>query len=239
MAADGDDGQPIALLTAMTSEMKPLARALSLRRATLGGIRVATGTYRGRALVARVVGIGPAMARRNTEQLLDALPPGRVLLAGVSGGVAATLAIGRVLAPAVVVDQAGGERFTPSRTGPLGPTGTLLTCTTLQVGPDVLGALRVDGVTAVDMESAAVAAVCAARGVPWTVYRTISDRLQDDLVDESILGLTRPDGSTNLPAVLRLIARHPADLRRLAAIGRDTTVALRALRSAVLDDVSA
>jgi hypothetical protein len=61
------------------------------------------------------------------------------------------------------------------------------------------------------------------------VFRAISDRLEDDLVDESILALTRPDGSTNLGAVARLVLRRPAEIRRLASIGRDTKKALTAL----------
>lgn len=219
----------VALLAAMTSEMTPLARALGLRRTSIGGLAVRTGTVGPNRIVASVVGIGPAMATKGTERMLDAVTPDRVVLAGVSGAIAAGLRIGTVLAPALVVDQASGDRFTPRHSPGTSPEGTLLTCTTLQVGDDVLSALRTDGVMAVDMETAAVGAVCDRRGVPWTVFRVISDRLEDDLVDESILALTRPDGSTNIGAVLRLLVRRPADVKRLAAIGRDTKVALRAL----------
>ncbi len=238
LEATGPSGLPIALLCAMTSELRPLARALSLRSVTMPELRVVMGTVGGHLVVGTVIGIGPERAEGATERLLHAVSFSRVVLAGVSGGVADALPIGQVVAPAEVVDQRGGERLVPSRPGVLDPEGVLVTCASLQVGPGVLGALRDEGVTAVDMETAGVGAVCDARGLPWTVYRAISDRLCDDLVDDSILALTRPDGTTDLAAVVRMVARHPGEIRRLAAIGKDTGAALRALSAVVRRDLS-
>ena len=174
-------------------------------------------------VVAAVIGVGPDMARRTLERLLDAVPVSRVLLIGVSGGVADTLGIGAVMAPAVVIDRRSGARFVPDHPAGVEARGTLLTCETLAVGEGTLTAYRDQGIDAVDMETAAVAAVCTERGVPWSVFRAISDRLVDDLVDDTILGLTRPDGSTNLAAVARLVLRHPGDVRRLARLGARPT----------------
>ena len=56
-------------------------------------------------------------------------------------------------------------------------------------GTAALVSIIVGGVIAVDMETAAVAAVCARLGVPWSAYRGISDRLVEGIVDEAIAGL--------------------------------------------------
>ena len=95
------------------------------------------------------------------------------------------------------------------------------------------------GAAAVDMETSAIAAACEGRGVPWGVVRAISDRPGDHLVDETVLGLVREDGSTDGRAVARLLARRPWEVRRLARVARDTRSALGALTSAALADLSA
>jgi adenosylhomocysteine nucleosidase len=85
---------------------------------------------------------------------------------------------------------------------------------------------------ALDMETAAIAAVCDERGVPWSVFRTISDRSGDGLADEAILGLAHPDGSPNLRAVARFVLRHPARIPHLVRLGRDAAAATKAAASA-------
>src|SRR6476469_8382533 len=54
-----------------------------------------------------------------------------------------------------------------------------------------------DGYIALDMETAAVAAVCEARGAQWTVFRSISDRPSDGLVDSTVWEMTEMDGSAD------------------------------------------
>ena len=66
-----------------------------------------------------------------------------------------------------------------------------------------------DGFLAVDMESAAVAEVCEARGCPWSIYRCIGDRYFDGLLDERVIAATNPDGSGNMAEITRLIESDP------------------------------
>jgi len=85
------------------------------------------------------------------------------------------------------------------------------------------------GYGAVDMEAAGVAEVCERAGVAWSVYRGISDRPDEHIVDQSILELSKPDGSADLVAVGRYLARDPRRARTLAhlnrCMGRAATVA--------------
>ena len=120
------------------------------------------------------------------------------------------------------------------------PHGRLLTSDDFITDQEVLGGLRDDGATAIDMETAAIARVCEDQGCRWSVFRGISDDAFDPSVDEAILGLTRPDGSPDLGAVTRFVAGNPLRVRLLARLGRDlkaattgaVTAALAAVRSA-------
>ena len=110
--------------------------------------------------------------------------------------------------------------------------GVLYTSDTIIGDPGQLDRLRGDGVVALDMETAAVGACCEAGGRPWSVFRAISDRVADGIVDQSTLAMTRPDGRADLGAVARVVLRHPGALGRLAKLGRDTATATAAITDA-------
>ncbi|MGH8978976.1 MAG: hypothetical protein ACRDV7_12935, partial [Acidimicrobiia bacterium] len=78
-----------------------------------------------------------------------------------------------------------------------------------------------------DMETAAVAAVCERQGCAWSAVRAISDMANDHLIGEAVLNLARPDGSANIPAVLKFAVTHPTNLKHLAKLGRDSQVAAK------------
>jgi adenosylhomocysteine nucleosidase len=77
------------------------------------------------------------------------------------------------------------------------------------------------------METVAVAEVCVAAGVPWSAVRAISDRADDDSVNDDVIGLVKPDGSPDVGKSLRYLVRHPGQIPHLAALGRDATAAAR------------
>jgi hypothetical protein len=85
-----------------------------------------------------------------------------------------------------------------------------------------LAGLVARGVVALDMETAAVARVCESRGVPWSVVRTISDRVADGLVGPELLELTGPEGGSNWPAVGRYVLARPSRLVGLMRLGLDS-----------------
>ena len=239
----------IGMLAPMPSELRPLVKRLGLRPAPApadgaggAGRKVHEGRLGAAEVTAAMTGMGTAAAAEAARRLLDSQPVDHVVVVGIAGGIDDRLAIGDVIRPGVVIDGASGTEYrphplgeTPDAAGDAPPYGALHTSDEFIVDPDRVAALRERGVIALDMETAAVAAVCQDRGCPWSVVRAISDRSSDGLADEAILGLAHPDGTANLPAVVRLILRHPSRVPQLARLGRDAKIATDAAAAAAID----
>jgi nucleoside phosphorylase len=97
----------------------------------------------------------------------------------------------------------------------------------LTTDADELARLRAAGVVSLDMETAAIADVCEARAIPWSVFRVISDRANDDTVDQEVFRLSHQDGTPNVEAIERYIAEHPERLPLLAEMGKNAGLATR------------
>ena len=83
----------------------------------------------------------------------------------------------------------------------------------------------------VDMESAAVARVAAAAGVPFAAVRSIVDPLGFDLPPAALAGMDQHGNTAMLPVVRELL-RSPTQLKALLTLGAYFRLALRELRSA-------
>jgi len=97
--------------------------------------------------------------------------------------------------------------------------------------PDVAAKQRLHastGAMAVDMESQAVAGA----GLRFTVLRAIADPADRNLPPVALVGL-KPDGSSDILAVLGALLRQPGQLPRLLGVARESATALAALRRAV------
>jgi adenosylhomocysteine nucleosidase len=223
----------IAFVCAMPLELRPLRRPLRLRRTGLGY----TGRIGDGQVVVVATGVGTALAGAATTRLLDAMDVEWVIVVGIAGAVGNQIPIGTLVLPQLVVSGADGSahRPTPLRVGT--PYGKLLTTDELLLDQAQHADLRVDGVVALDMETAAVAKVCDERGVPWSVVRAISDRASDGTVDTEIFGLIHPDGSQNLPAVARYLLKHPGALPRLMQLADGAKLASRRAAEAAIKAV--
>ncbi len=226
----------VAVLAAMVPELAPVVRRLGLAPLDLelGAARAFTGRSGGREVVAAVTRIGTRAAREVTERLLERLPAEHVIVLGACGAVAPNLAVGELVVPERVMDEASGTVHQPVALAGARAAGTLLTSDVLQRDPAKLEALRRAGVVAVDMESAAIGAVCEARGVPWSVLRAVSDRAGDPLVDPEVVALSRPDGTPHLGNLLRFVLRRPQRLATLARLGAGLRAAVRSSSEATL-----
>lgn len=215
----------------MTSELRPLVRAGGLRRAS-GSDGDRTTAFEGTAgttrLVASLAGIGFGAATAATERLLDDHAPDHVVVVGIAGGVAPGLAIGDLVIPDLIIDGVAGTEYRPSPLGGLVADGAIVSYDGLTSDAEEITRLIDAGVQALDMESSAVAAVCDRRGVPWSVVRSISDRVGTDPVDDAVFGLARADGSPDLAAVARFVVTHPTRLPGLLRLGKYSARAAKA-----------
>jgi adenosylhomocysteine nucleosidase len=226
MTPSPDDAR-LAFVCAMPMELRPITRKLSLRKETIGGVRLHAGTLDGRPVVATVTGMGTKLATEGIERLLDAVPVERVVVVGITGALDDVTPIGTLVVPEVVVDSASGAEFRPDPLLPETPAGRMWTTDTLTTDPAELTRLRAEGVVSLDMETAAIAAVCVRRGVPWSVVRVISDRASDGSVDEEVFRLSNQDGSPNGKAVARYLATHPGRIPGLVRLARGAGLATR------------
>lgn len=161
---------------------------------------------RGRRDVAvRVSGVGRAAARAAAARLLDDAKPERVIAAGFCGALAPELRVGDVVASPRIV-----------------------TVDHLVATPAEKARLRAEtGADAVDMESAAVEAVCRERGVPFEAVRVVSDTADTALSPELVRLLA--GGSVSVPKAVAALLRRPALLGEFRRLGRDTAAAARVL----------
>ena len=223
----------VAIVAAMVPELQPLVRALRLAPAALPGARAFRGTHGALDVAATVTEMGTRAATDVTTRLLDAFPADHVLVVGICGGVARDVAIGDLVVPARVVDEASGCVLRPK---PLGgtPRGVLLTTDTLYTDRAVVARFAAEGIVAVDMETAAIGMVCAARGIPWSVFRAVSDRAGDPRVDADLVGMANADGTPNPGTIARYLLSRPGRIPGLVRLGRGMRAGVKRSTSALL-----
>jgi adenosylhomocysteine nucleosidase len=207
----------VAVLAPMPSELRPVVKVMGLRRAEGAGFH--TGRVGAVDVVATRTGMGFALARDATARLLDAHGVDHVLVVGIAGGIGPSR-VGDVLVPATVTDRGSGRTYTAS---PLvAAAGAISSSDEFLVDPTRVDALVAAGVLALDMETAAVAAVCEERAVAWSAVRVISD-LATDHPDDSVLALADADGTPRVADGLRFMLRHPGRIPMLMRMARDST----------------
>ena len=221
----------VALICAMPMELAPLVKKLGLKR-------VSKQRATGDGVVALYTGMGTALATKSTEALLNDVPDiERVVVFGITGAVESDTEIGALIVPATVRNSETGEDFTPHDANGHTPKGIMWT-TNVITPPHELPPLVAQGVVSLDMETAAIAKCCEARNIPWSVFRTVSDRPDSDITDE-VFKLAHQDGSPNWANVVKFFLTKPYKIpamMRLMQHGRLATnnaadAAIAALRN--------
>jgi len=232
--SDLDGSGRIAFVCAMPMELRPLTRKLSLRKTSLKGVTAHVGSLGQSPVVAIVTGMGTRLARQGLERLLGVCPVERVVVVGITGAVDNVTPIGTLIVPVAVVNSATGVEYQPAPLGDATPAGKMWTTDVLLTDPDVIGRLRARGVVSLDMETAALAEVCGGRGIPWSVFRVISDRATDGSIDDEIFHLSHQDGTPDWGAVGRYFLRHPGRMPRMARLARGAKLATEAAADAAI-----
>jgi adenosylhomocysteine nucleosidase len=222
------------VIAAMRQELDPFAAALHLEPRPGPGPRVLVGTAGAVEVVAAVTTMGTGPATDLTTSLLRHYQIDHVIGIGIVGGIDPSVAIGDLVVPETVVDDVSGARFHPVAIDGHVPRGTLLTSDALVSDKQSIPELIEQGVVAVDMETAAIGAVCERQGVPWSVLRAVSDRASDVAIDEAVVGLARPDGSANPRAIARFLLTRPRQVPHLATLARGMRAATHASAAAAV-----
>jgi adenosylhomocysteine nucleosidase len=226
----------VLAMAPMPVELRAFVKAAGLARAKRGDLDVHEGSVGGVDVVATIAGIGTKASTAATEQAIAAVAPDHVVVTGIAGGLDPSLRIGDLHVPAVAVETANGAAH---RAAPLGPTplrGTIRTGDELLTPAEM--AVFIDGENlSVDMETAAIAAVCEQRSLPWTAFRGISDLVADGVVGDDVLALTNPDGSVRALASVRYVVTHPHHIPRLMRLARGGYVAAKVAAEAATEAI--
>ena len=221
----------VGMLAPMRPELAPLVRRLEMSDA---GSHHRGTTTDGVEVVAMLTNIGMANAASAAKRIIE-LRVDHVMVVGIAGGVdESRLSIGDVIVPEVVVRRSDKREFRPTFVGEIVPGGTLSCGDDLITDPAVLSVMAAAGVIAVDMETAAVARVCDAAGVPWSVFRGISDFAGEGLVDAALLALTKLDGTADQPALAKYLEVNPDRREVLVRLAKDTNRATHAAATAAI-----
>jgi adenosylhomocysteine nucleosidase len=228
----------VAVLAPMKPELKAIVKSFGLQPSPGDPVFSHTGTVGSWAVAALVTGMGPALAREATRKALAAGPVDHVMVIGIAGGLDPALPVGSLMVPEKVQLYPDGPTFTTHPLPPRQAAGALMTTDVLFDEDDVWQPILERGFGAVDMEAAGVAEVCEDRGVAWSVYRGISDRPDEHIVDQAVFGLSKPDGSADPVAVAKYLARDPRRAKALAHLNRCMQQAARLAADAALSDLS-
>jgi adenosylhomocysteine nucleosidase len=229
----------IAFVCAMPMELDPVVQKLTLRETVIGDMSVHVGSPGGRRVAAIVTGMGPALAASGVADLLDAVEVGWVIVVGITGAVDDDTPIGTLIRPETVVDGStdtpgGGSEYRPTPFGSQRPAGVMWTTDRLITDPKEIAELRARGVVSLDMETAAIAAECERRAIPWSVFRVISDRATDGSVDEEIFHLSNEDGTPNDAAIERYFNEHPERVEAMARLAEGAVLGAEAAAEAAI-----
>jgi adenosylhomocysteine nucleosidase len=222
----------------MRPELKAVVRAGALARDGDGGPFSHHGVVGDWSVRAGVSGMGPAAARAATEAVLSNGPVDHIMVVGIAGGLDPALPVGALFVPDRVQLHPDGPLFRSHPIAPRVAVGGLMTTDGLFSDDEVWLPILNAGFGAVDMEAAGVAEVCEREGIDWSVYRGISDRPDEHIVDQAVFGLSKPDGSADIGAVLKYLSRDPRRMKALAHLNRCMQVAATVAAEAAIADLT-
>jgi adenosylhomocysteine nucleosidase len=240
----------IIIFYAFSREVSSLKRRLSsrlpLKLKGLNGFRIRS---EGGEIAFIATGIGMKRARAIARQALSALPATELVIGtGVVGALSGGLRPGDI----VIADRAMRARADsahPEHVVPVDPVtleyceralhaaGLASSTGAILSSPSVIpnsvakrAAKQESGAIAVDMESAAIAAEAAARGIPFAIVRTVIDSLEDEIFGAE---MADEEGRVKPLAAANYLVRNPGAVLKIPWMIRNLALATRALADAI------
>ena len=171
----------IGFVFALPMEAAGITDRLTERQTTIGdGRKFHTGQLRKFRVAVVESGVGQEKARRATRAMIETFQPKRVISAGYSGGLDATLKRFAIRIPSAVIRESDGNRIQlyPEADNPV----SLLTTDFVVATPNRKKTLGEKyQADLVDMETFAIAELCQERGVPFLSVRIVLDSVNESL----------------------------------------------------------
>lgn len=211
------------------------------------GLRITIGRL-GRVRVAVVAGgVGATAARRATRLLIDGHSPGKIVAAGLCGGLDPTLDFGGIVLADSVTTVPSGPCADPPRVRAVGripnervsgysrPMHRGRIVSTDRVVATIEEKRRLHastGAAAVDMESWWIAEEAAAGGIEPLVVRVVCDTA-GDTIPEDVAMLGGGTGARTVGAAVRLLFRRPSSVFDMAELREKAHAAAETLAAAI------
>jgi adenosylhomocysteine nucleosidase len=182
-------------------------------------------------VITLIVGIGRVNAEKSVRSFFEGgtpAAPALVLTCGFAGGLNPDLKIGDVVFE-LAAPGANYQKLAEGLTAASAKPGKFFCADRIAITAAEKKALRHQtGADAVEMESAAVHAVCAGRGIPCATVRVISDTANEDLPLD-FNALAKPDKSLDFGKLFWAVAKSPLKIGALMELQRKTKFAAERL----------
>ena len=240
----------ILVFYAFAREIAPFKRRLRNRAPlALGGLQGFRAEIGGKEFAVVGHGIGHKRATETARRAFDLMPGADLVIGtGVVGALSSGLKPGDlVLSDRVLTIRSGGqvaEQIAAAGdahiraigrslaiAGIAYSTGAILTShRVLATGAEKRRAKESTGAIAVDMETAAIAAEAAVRGLPFVAIRAVLDEVDDEVVGAAIAD---QDGNVRPLAATSYLIRNPATMLKLPRMIRNLSRATTAIADAL------
>ena len=170
-----------------------------------------------------LTGIGRRNAERTFRNLLNRLSPQRVFTCGFAGGLNPELKLGDVIFETADAELRDQLLFAGAKPGKFFCVTRIAT-----TAAEKAELRRTTGADAVEMESAAIHAVCRERGIPCATVRVISDTAHEDLPLD-FNAMANADQSLNYFKLTLTIAKSPGKIPALMRLNKQTKFAAERL----------
>lgn len=219
----------------MNSLVRKIAIVAALEREvsglTKGWVRVAR-EHEGRKfvfsecdeMVVVCSGIGMEAARRAAEAAIALYRPTLVQSVGFAGALDASLSVGDILMPSVVIDARDGSRVEMDGRN---RKGTLVSFMAVAGIAQKANLAQAYGAFAVDMEASAVAAAARAHGIPFGAAKVISDAYDFEI--PAMANFIDTQGRFRTASFALFVALRPWLWPRVAQLAIHSRKAARAL----------
>ncbi len=175
-----------------------------------------------------IVGIGRANAEKSVRKFLATNSPERVLTCGFAGGLNPDLKLGDVV---FEVSEPSTFNLQLSTCG--AKPATFFCADRIATTVAEKKKLHAEtGADAVEMESAAIHAVCAEKKIPCATVRVISDTAHEDLPLD-FNALTKPDKNLDFGKLFFAIVKSPGKIGALLQLQKKTKFAAQQLAEAL------